>query len=151
MKRFKYRAESYLKYVNHQRDGALKVFKDAQAFKMKLVERYSWMESEMKKAYKENEKIGSEHRSVHFVNDNNQFITMLKNQMSHLSQEISLADEEIERAYKELEKLQIQAKKLELHKEKEEAKFKKERNKKLAKQFDDLNATRKRGRHAKSV
>ena len=151
MKKFKYRAESFLKFTKHQREGALKIYKDAQNFKLKLQERFLWMENEMKKAYEHNEKIGEDHRDVHFISDNNQFILMLKGQMQGLSQEIAAADEEIQLAYQELQKLQVKVKKLELHKESEEAKYKKERNKKIQKQIDEINSTRQEGRHAESV
>ena len=87
MKKFKYRVESYLKFLKFQREEALKKVKATEEFRDKLIQRYNWMEGEMKKAYEVNSKVGREGKNIHYINDNNQFLRMLKVHMENLSNE----------------------------------------------------------------
>lgn len=151
MKKFKYKAESYLKFVNHQRDQALRTLKQVESYKNSLIEKYQWMEHEMKKAYKINEQLGKGETNLHYVNDNNQFIQLLKANMQELSTQIQSTEEEYQEKYKALMALQLKAKKLELHKDNENKKHLKQRRKLIQKQTDEINATRKRGTHAESL
>ena len=151
MKKFKYRVESYLKYVMHLRDKAFEDMKKAEAIKLNLFEKMEWMETEMKKSYKTNSEIGKTISNIHFINDNNSFMSMIKKQMSYLSDEIYKAEEVYQEKFKKLVELQTQVKKLELHKENEFNKYKDKIKKMMQKQDDDINARKVRGKDAKSV
>lgn len=151
MKKFKYRAESYLKFLVFKREEALRVLKKAEVFRDRLVEQYSRMEDQMKKAFQFNSQLGKESHSIHLVNDNNQFIQLLKVNMADLSIEIQHAEDEFYRKHKALLELQLKVKKMELHKEAELVKFKKQYKKQEQKQTDEINATRRRGKDAESL
>lgn len=151
MKKFKYRAESYLKFLEHDRENALKLLKEAEIYKIKLEEQYTNMENKVMESYQMNTEIGQEGRDVHFINDNNQFIQMLKVQQKNLSLEIQMAEEELQRHHQALMDIQLKVKKIELHKELEKEKYKKEIKVKSQKITDEINSTRQRGRDAKSV
>ena len=151
MKKFKYRAESYLKYLVHMRTKALRELKKAEAYRDQLVREYYGMESKVKTAYKINSEVGQEGRDIEFINDNNLYIKMLKIQMENLSTEIESAEAVFQEKHQELLKLQLQVKKIELHKEAEFAKYKKELKKKSQKMTDEINGTRRRVKHAESI
>jgi len=151
MKKFKYRGESYLKFLGHQRENALRELKEAERFRNSLLNQYSRMEDKMKEAYQINSEFGDGGRDIRYINDNNQFIEMLKVQMKNLSMEIQMAEDEYQKKHKTLMDLQLKVKKMELHKELEIEKFKKEYKKKSQKVTDEINSTRKRGKDAKSL
>lgn len=151
MKKFKYRAESYLKFLVFKREEALRVLKKAEAFRNRLLEKYSRMEDQMKKAFQFNSQVGKAGHGIHLVNDNNQFIQFLKSNMTDLSLDIQQAEEEFQRKHKSLLELQLKVKKMELHKEAEMLKFKKQYRKQSQKLTDEINATRKRGKDAESL
>ena len=151
MKKFKYKAESYLKFLDFQKEKAMRELKKAEARKQSLIEKFHWMEDEMKKAYKLNESFGQGGTSLHLINDNNQFIQLLKSNMQEVSNQIEVAEEEYQKKYRALMALQTKAKQVELHKENEHKKYLKERRKTLQKQTDEINSTRKRESHAKSI
>ncbi len=151
MKKFKYRVESYLKFLQFNREEALKELKMAENYRNNLLNKYSWMENQMSNAFKINSEIGQEGRDVHFINDNNQFIEMLKVHMKNLSYEIDEAEREYQMKYKALLELQMKVKKMELHKEAELEKFKKEYRKKQQKLTDEINNTRRGAGDAESL
>ncbi len=145
MKKFKYRIESYLKFVKYNRESALKELKKAERYRDSLVEKYEFMESQMREAYQMNSEIGQSGRNIHFINDNNQFLVKLKVHMENLSHEIAQAEQDYKAKYQALVELQLKVKKMELHKEAELEKFKAEYRKKSQKLTDEINSTRKRG------
>lgn len=151
MKKFKYRVESYLKYSRHLRDNALKEMQKALGIKNNLISKLEWMENEMKKSYLLNSEVGKSISDIHFINDNNSFMTMLKDQMASLSNEIRKAEEVYEDRYHKLLELQKQVKKLELHKENEFNKYKNKMKKLVQKQLDDINSIKVRRNNAESV
>lgn len=151
MKKFKYRVESYLKFLGFERERALGKLKKAEAQWMSLKERYHWMENEMKKAYGLNSRFGKDVDSIHLINDNNQFILNLKQHMRDLSEEIAMAEGEYHKKHKELLAAQLKLKKVELHKESEFEKYKKEKAKKEQKKFDEINSARQGSKNAKSL
>ena len=133
------------------REKALKELRIAETYRDNLIEKYIWMEGEMKKAYEINSGFGKGGKDIRYVNDNNKFIQMLKIHMRQLSEEIAFAESEFKKKHESLMELQLKVKKIELHKESEYEKFKKERKKLEQKMTDEINSTRKRGRDAKSV
>ena len=143
MKKFKYKIDSYLKYLKHQREEALREVHKAQAVKLQLEEKYQWMENDMKKAYERNSQFGQGLSDVNLINDNNQFMSMLKLQMQDLSNEIAMAEEAYQEKYKKLLELQMEVKKIELHREKKFQEYKAEYNKKVQKQTDEINSARR--------
>ena len=143
MKKFKYKIDSYLKYLKHQREEALREVHKAQAVKLQLEEKYQWMENDMKKAYERNSQFGQGLSDVNLINDNNQFMSMLKLQMQDLSNEIAMAEEVYQEKYKKLLELQMEVKKIELHREKKFQEYKAEYNKKVQKQTDEINSARR--------
>lgn len=143
MKKFKYRTESYLKFVKFERTKALKELKEAEAYKMALEEHYRSLEMEMNEAYKKNSQFGRDIRDLHFINDNNRYILKLKEQMQHVSQEISMAEDEFHRRLEKLQELQLRFRKIELHKENEKAKYLKEKKKLEQKKIDEINSSRR--------
>lgn len=151
MKKFKYKAEAYLRVLDHQKDQALRNLKRAERQRQALIEKFHWMEAEMKKSFKVNEKFGQGESNLHLVNDNNQFIQLLKMNMLEVSNQIAIAEDEYAKKYKALMDLRLKAKKVELHKENEHKKYRKERRKLEQKQTDEINGTRKRGLHAESI
>ncbi len=151
MKKFKYRAESYLKFVRFKREEALRELKKAQGYRDNLVAKYYKMEEQMKQAFQFNSEIGQKGRDIHRVNDSNQFIQMLKINMQTLSQKIQQAEEQYQDKRQSLLEVQLKVRKMELHKESELEKFKKEYRKKAQKLTDEINGTRKRGRDAESL
>lgn len=151
MKKFKFRLEPFLRFVGKQRDDAQKEVQKVLAKKVKLIKQLQWMESEMKKAYTINSMFGQSIKDIHYVNDNNQFIGLLKKQMTDVANKISTVEQEYQHKLKQLIELQLKMKKIELFKEKQQLNHKKEIAKRLQKQTDDQNSTRKRGRDAKSI
>ncbi len=151
MKKFKYRAESFLKYLTFQREESLRQLKKAERFRDRLLEEYSRMENQMKGAFQYNSEVGKLGRDIRLVNDNNQFIQKLQASLSELSVEIQQAEDIFQEKHKALLDLQLKVKKMELHKDVELEKFKKEYKKQSQKQTDEINSTRKRGLDAKSI
>lgn len=151
MKKFKYRIESYLKYTKHLRDKALEESKRAEEIKNNLLQKMAWMENEMKKAYKINSEMGKTINNIHLINDNNQFMGMLKDQMRGLAMELQKAENIYQDKFKKLIELQKKVRKLELHKENEFEKYKTKVKKIVQKRIDDINATRGRRKNAESL
>jgi flagellar export protein FliJ len=151
MKKFKYKIEAYLKFLKFQRENQLKEVEKAKQFKMRLENKYLAMESSMKKSYETNSQFGSKITDINLIHDNNNFISMLKQQMQDLSQDIAEAEEQYQDRYKKLLKLQIEVKKIELHKEQKREIHRIETNKKMQKQTDEINSSRKRDRDAKPL
>lgn len=144
MKKFKYKIESYLKFLKHQREAALTEVHKAQSYKTSLEQKYQWMDSEKRKAYEQNSKFGQGLNNIHLVQDNNNFIKILNAQMENLSQEISMAEEKYQEKYRALLQIQVKVKQIEIHREKKEKEYKKEVDKKIQKQLDDINSARTR-------
>lgn len=151
MKKFKYRVESYLKYLIFNREEALRELKKAETYRNNLLDKYSQMEKQMKEAFETNSQLGKGDVDIHMANDNNQFIEMLKIHMKNLSLEIAEAEQEYQNKYKALLELQMKVKKMELHKEMEHEKYMKEYKKKSQKMTDEINNTRQRGKDAESL
>lgn len=151
MKKFKYRVESYLKFLTHQREEVLKELKIAENYRNNLLNKYSRMEDKMKNAYKENSSVGQGGHDIRYIQDNNQFLKKLKTHMEDLSTEINEAEQEYQMKYQLLMQLQKKVKQIELHKEAELEKFKKEYKKKTQKITDEINSTRQGARNAKSL
>ncbi len=142
MKKFKYRLNSYLKFLNMKRDNAQKELSRAEAYKNSLIKKYHWMENEMKKSFENNSQFGKNNMNIHLVEDNNQFIQLLKTQMQDLSGQIALAERAFAEKHKKLIDLQVEVKKIEHNKEMKELEHKTELKKKLQKQMDNINAIR---------
>ena len=142
MKKFKYRVEPYLKFLGFEREKVLKKLKQAEAHWRSLVEKFHWMESEMKKAYELNSQFGKGISDVNLINDNNQFIQNLKRHMRDLSEEIAIAEQDYHKKYKELLEAQLKLKKIETHKEQEKEKYMKEVRKKQQLMTDEINSAR---------
>ncbi len=142
MKKFKYRLESYLKFMVMKREAAQKELSRAEAYKNNLIKKYHWMENEMKKCFDKNSQFGQSNMELHHVEDNNQFIQLLKKQMQDLSGQIALAERAFNDKFQKLVQLQVEVKKIEHNKEFKELEHKTELKKKLQKQLDNINATR---------
>lgn len=151
MKKFKYRAEAYLKFLLFKREQALKDLKVAENYRDNLMKKMSLMEEQMKEAYKKNSEVGQGGRDIRFIHDNNSYMEMLKVHMKNLTEEISYAEQEYQIKHKALLALQMKVKQIEVHKEAEIEKFKKEFQKKAQKLTDEINTTRRRGKNAKSL
>lgn len=134
-----------------QRDDAQKEVQKVLAKKVKLIKQKQWMEQEMKKAYTLNSLFGQSIKDIHVVNDNNQFILLLKKQLTDVSGKIATVEQEYQQKLKQLIELQMKVKKIELFKDKQESEYKKQIGTRMQKQTDDQNSSRKRGRDAKSV
>ncbi len=145
MKKFKYKTESYLKFVKFERSKALKSLNEAESYKMSLIKRYQYLENEMSKAYGTNSNLGKSIKDVNFINDNNMFILKIKETMEDLSQEIMMAEAEFQKRMEKLKEVQLKVRKIELHKELEKEKYDKALKKKVQKQLDDINSSRKWG------
>lgn len=150
MKKFKYRLQSYLRFLEHKKNEALKDFKISEAKKISLEREQKQMELRMKKAYNLNTELGKSISDVHLVNDNNQFILLLKEQMKELSTEIMFAEEEYQKKYTTLVELKSEAEKIKKHKEDQGEIHKKALKKHQQKMSDELNSRRSRGLYAKS-
>ena len=135
----------------HLRDRALEEAKRAEEIKNSILQKMEWMENEMKKAYKTNSELGKSITSIHFINDNNKFMGMLKDQMKGLSKELQKAENIYQDKFKKLIELQKKVKKLEIHKENEHGKYKTKVKKIMQKRADDINATRGRRKNAESL
>ncbi len=151
MKKFKYRGESYLKFVKFQREASLRELKKAEIHRNNLLDQYAMMESKMKESYLFNSEVGKDGHNIHRVNDNNQFIQLLKMSLADLSRKIQKAEDQFQEKHQSLLELQLKVRKIQLHKKSELIKFKKEYKKKSQKITDEINATRKRGQDAKSI
>ena len=69
MKKFKYRAETYLRYVSHLRDQALYTFKEAEHKVLQVKEAIKSIEDAMKNAFKKNSELGTNDVTIQFCND----------------------------------------------------------------------------------
>lgn len=151
MKKFKYKIEAYLKFLLFEREKKLKEVKDAESFWVSLRNKFTWMESEMKKAWKTNSEMGRGISDINYIQDNNQFIKMLKSHMQDLSLEIAHAEADYEKKYKSFLELQLKIKKVELHKEGKREEHKKMKKKLEQKQLDEINSSRQGVKDAESL
>lgn len=151
MKKFKYRVESFLRFLKFSRESALREVKEAETYHRNLTEKYSFMEQQMREAYDVNSGIGKSAVDIRYVHDNNQFIQMLKIHMKNLSIEIVEAEKEYQAKYQALLDIQMRVEKMEIHKESEYEAYKKDYRKKQQKLTDEINNTRRRGKNAKSL
>lgn len=151
MKKFNYKAESYLKFLKHQREMALKEVHAAKARVDDLKASFSYMENERQQAFAVNSRFGNGVTDLHHVHDNNSYIEMLKIRLESLSQEIARAEELYDRQYQKLLDVQLSVKKIEIHREKLEDEHRVEYKKKSQKITDEINSTRRREKDAKSV
>lgn len=151
MKKFSYKAESYLKFLKHQREMALKDVHTAKTLLDQLQSSYQFMEQERQNAFAVNSRFGQGLQDLNRVNDNNHYIQMLKVRLEDLSQEISRSQDHYQRQYDKLLNIQMQVKKIETHREKLEDDHRIEYKKKSQKVTDEINSTRRREKDAKSV
>ena len=151
MKKFKYRIESYLKYVKHLRDQALHSLKKADAVRQAHYSTYRKLQDRKKQAFVESSQIGNDPKDLHFVRDNNRFIESLKAQLKEVQKKIEEAENIYQEKHKVLVIKQQELRKLEAHREQAKENFKKEYKKRQVKIFDEINSTRYRGKNAKPV
>lgn len=151
MKKFKYRIESFLKYLNHERDKAVGEKNRAELRKSTLKNQQTNIQSQIMGGFSKNASFGKGFQQVAYIHDNNIFIARLKVELTELGHEIEVADRELQRKQQELVELQKRVRTIELHKEIEQNKYKKERKKKEQKQLDELNNSHRSKLHAKSI
>jgi len=151
MRKFKYRIESFLKYLNHERDRAVGEKNKAELRKANLKNHQIDIQSQVMGAFSKNASFGKGFKQIAYIHDNNIFIERLKAQLSELDYELEVADREIQRKHHDLVELQKRVCTIELHKEIEQNKYKIERKKKEQKQLDELNNSHRSRHHAKSV
>ena len=137
--------------MSHKRDKAFEEMKKAEMIRNEWLHKLQLLEGEMKKSYQRNSEMGKSISDINFINDNNSFMNLLKDQMVTVSEEIRKAEEIYQDKYQKLLELQKQVKKLELHKESEMTKYKEKLKKLMQKQTDEINSTRLRGKDAKSL
>lgn len=140
MKKFKYRIEPYLKFIEHQRDQALYLAKEAEYELNSWKSKWKELETKMKKAYNLNSRIGKEISDMRMINDNNTFIESLKDQMKDVSIEIQHAETIYQEKHQKLLQLQKKLKQIELHKEKALEDFKQKYKKHSQKLTDEINS-----------
>jgi flagellar biosynthesis chaperone FliJ len=151
MKRFKYRGESFLKFLEHDKKKALKALKKAESIMYQLIQQFKNTEERIQQAFQQNAQLGKNSTSLQLAQDNNQFIRMLRLKLKDLNAQIIRSEEDYKEKHKALVDLQVQVKKIERHKELEHFKYRKVMKKQIQKQLDEMNATRKRGKYAESV
>ena len=142
MKTFKYRLQSYLRLIAHQKDEALREAKVAENKKRDLEDRLKKMKQTVTQSFQFNSQLGTTLHDVHRVQDSNQFLQLLKRQMKELSHEIVLAEEQYQEKYKKFLEIQVEYRKLELHKEQQKENYKIQVKKTQQKFLDDMNASR---------
>ena len=151
MKKFKYKAEAYLRFLKHQREMALKDVHSAKSLVDELKTSFEFMEKERLNAFRVNSQFGQGLTDLNRVNDNNHYIRMIKVRLEDLSQEIARAEDHYQRQYQKLLDVQMQIKKIESHREKLEEDHRVEYNKKSQKVTDEINSNRRREKNAKSL
>ncbi len=151
MKKFKYRMESFLKYLAHERDKAVGEKNRVELRKSDLLNQQYNIQSQVMGAFSKNASFGKGFQQVTYIHDNNIFIERLKAQLAELDYEIEAADRELQRKHHELIELQKKVRTIELHKEIEQNKYKKERKKNEQKQLDELNNSHRSKLYAKPI
>lgn len=150
MKKFKYRLESYLKYLGQQRDFATAEKNRAEAYLSSLILQKQGMQQQVIKSFARNTKTHIQGDEVHMAQDNNLFIQRLKVEIENVSEEIRHAEKEFSEKQTALFELQKRVKSLEKHKDMEKEKHKKFLSKTEQKKLDEMNHLRRSLHHAKS-
>jgi flagellar export protein FliJ len=151
MKKFKYRIETYLKFVKSERDTAVGYFNQALAVRDEVMKKINDTKEEIFRAFSTNAGLGSMTQDIHLIQGNNLYIHRLKSELVNLKNDLEQANEELQRRQQALIELQKKMRTLELHKEIEHKKYLKNKTKIEQKKMDEMNNLRRGNGHAKPI
>jgi|GEM_PF-6437723 len=151
MKKYKYRAESYIDYLTHLRDLARIEVRDAEVVMQELEMRIQESEKQMSESLTRNSQFSTEHDDIQWIQDNNKFLRSLRHNNLILKQELDDAGEVHSQKQMKLMELQRKLKSVEKHKDKKEKDYNSKLKKKEQKNSDDMNAIRMGRSSARSV
>ena len=151
MKKYKYKAEAYLKLIQMKLNEVIRKLGEVQARKNELLNQRTWLLTEKRNCFLKIAEFGKSDLSIYKATDTTQFISLIEKQIVDLESHIEEVDQMIEQRRKAVQDIQIEMKRIETHKENDFNAYKKRQAKALQKKIDNINATRQRRSHAKPI